>query len=183
MEIVIFDTETTGLLLPDNAPLEQQPKIIEFYGVRINEEFSILNEVETFINPGEPITPEITRITGIKDSDVAGAPVFNEVADQIFELFNGCDLSVAHNIAFDNGMLENEFQRIGKQRCQVKKDLCTVEQMTSQLGYRISLGAMYNKFFQKAFKAHRAKNDVQALVRCFHHMTETGVINLDFYKD
>ena len=38
MEIVLFDTETTGLLQPENSALNMQPKIIEFYGVRLNEE-------------------------------------------------------------------------------------------------------------------------------------------------
>lgn len=29
---------------------------------------------ETYVDPGEPITPEITELTGIKDQDVKGAP-------------------------------------------------------------------------------------------------------------
>ncbi len=183
MEIVIFDTETTGLLKPDNAPLEEQPKIIEFYGVRINEEFEIVKEFETFINPGEPISEEITRITGIKDSDVAGSDTFGAYADKINELFIGADISVAHNIAFDNGMVSNEMKRVEMEFLKARHDICTVETMQDELGFRISLAKLYKRFYGKNFAAHRAKNDVQALVACFHYMIENNMVNLDKYRE
>jgi len=179
MEIVIFDTETTGLLLPDNAPLADQPKIIEFYGVRINEGFEILDEVNTFIHPGEPLTKEITRITGIKDSDLFGAPVFFEVDRKINKLFSGADLAVAHNIAFDNGMVMNEFRRLNREWERAKRDLCTVDHLKAYYGHRINLSNLYYKLYGKYFKAHRAKSDVQALVACFHKLIEQEVIKLD----
>lgn len=179
MDIVLFDTETTGLLLPDNAPLEEQPKIIEFFGVRINDQFEIQNEVETFINPGEPLTKEITQITGIKDSDVADAPTFAEVQEQISELFSGADLAVAHNIAFDNQMLIHEFMRLDLPRSMANHDFCTVEFCKNHYGYRINLSNLYYKLYGKYFKAHRAKNDVYALVSCFHKLIQDGDIDLD----
>jgi DNA polymerase III epsilon subunit-like protein len=182
MEIVIFDTETTGLLLPDNAPLADQPKIIEFYGCRINEEFEILSEVETFLNPGEPLTKEITRITGIKDSDVISAPTFKDKADEINALFEGADLTIAHNVAFDNGMLSNEFDRIDSLMEKAKHDLCTVDHLIPVYGRRISLSALYKKLYGKYFVAHRAKNDVFALVSVVHKLVEEGVINFEEYQ-
>ncbi len=51
MEFVVFDTETTGLLQPSNSPLSMQPKIIEFYGVRLNTDFEILHEFNELIYP------------------------------------------------------------------------------------------------------------------------------------
>lgn len=183
MKIVIFDTETTGLLKPDDAPLEDQPKVIEFYGVAINENFEILSELETFIDPQEPLTKEITRITGIKDSDVIGAPTFDGVASSINLLFKDADMAVAHNIAFDNGMMQVMYDRIGKEREMAVHQFCTVDALKPEYGRRIALGALYKKLFGSYFKAHRAKNDVQALVRCFHHFVESGVFNLELYQD
>ena len=183
MRIVLFDTETTGLLKPDNAPLEEQPKIIEFYGVEIDEDFNITNEVNTFLSVNEPLTKEITRITGIKDSDLKGAPTFSEKAAEINSLFSGADLAIAHNIAFDNGMLENEFRRIGGNRATAKNDLCTVDHLIPLYGRRMSLSAIYKKLYGKFFVAHRAKNDVFALVSVVHKLTEEGVINFDIYQD
>lgn len=182
MEIVIWDTETTGLLLPDNSPLEDQPKIIEFYGVRINEEFQILKEVECFIHPQEPISEEITRITGIKDKDVASAGAFPFYANDINELFEGADISIAHNIAFDNGMLSNEMARCDLTQAKARHDVCTVVEMQRELGFRISLTMLYKRFYGKHFAAHRAKSDVFALVSCVHHMIEKGMLDLDKYR-
>ena len=112
MEIVIFDTETTGLLQPINSELSMQPKIIEFYGVRLNEEFAIQSEVNELIDPGEPISQEITNITKITDGMVKGKQDFHGLHKDIANLFDGADLSVAHNHAFDSGMLDVEFKRI-----------------------------------------------------------------------
>lgn len=183
MNILIFDTETTGLLKPDNAPLEDQPKIIEFYGVLINEEFQMLEEVNELIYPGEPITQEITKITGIKNSDLEGKPSFSEVSEDIINLFNKADLVVAHNAAFDEAMVDNELKRIGLERNKGYEVLCTVEALKKEYGFRISLSALYKRLFNTFFKAHRAKDDVFALVKCFHNLTESGVINLELYKD
>lgn len=183
MKIVIFDTETTGLLKPDNSPLEAQPKIIEFYGVAVNEDFEILDEVNEFIYPGEPVSKEITRITGIKDSDLKGKPEFGHFAERINNLFKDADLSVAHNIAFDNGMLEVEMKRLDMIRNLAVHDLCTVNHLLPIYGYRISLSALYKKLFNTFFKAHRAKNDVFALITIFHKLIENGEIDLELYKN
>jgi len=178
MKTLIYDTETTGLLKPDDAPLEEQPSIIEFYGVLINEEFEILEEVNELIYPGVPISTEITRITGIKNSDLDGKPVFEEVAHKIVNIFSQADLVVAHNLAFDEAMVLNEFSRCSISfDCKYEK-LCTVEALKQEYGFRVSLSALYKKLFNSFFKAHRAKDDVFALVKCFHHLTENGVIDL-----
>ena len=36
VKIIMFDTETTGLLLPEGAPLENQPQIIEFAAIAMD---------------------------------------------------------------------------------------------------------------------------------------------------
>ena len=182
MEMVIFDTETTGLLQPENSDLVMQPKIIEFYGVRLNGDFGIESEVNVMIDPGEPLTKEITQITGITDSMVKGKPDFTGVASEIASIFDGADLSVAHNHAFDSGMLDVEFRRIDKYLPLAKKQLCTVEATMGMSGHRLSLTRLHWILLQEQFKAHRAKDDVFALVRCFHQLTEKGIVSLDEYN-
>lgn len=182
MNMVIFDTETTGLLQPENSSLMMQPKIIEFYGVRLDEEFAIQSEVNLMIDPGEPITREITRITGIDDSMVKGKPVFADVVGEIAGLFHGADLSVAHNHSFDHGMLDVEFRRADWQLPVAKHTLCTVEATMGMTGHRLSLSRLHWILFQEQFKAHRAKDDVFALVRCFHQLTEKDIVRLNEYN-
>lgn len=183
MNIVIFDTETTGLLKPVNSDLAMQPKIIEFYGVRINEEFEILEEVNELISPEEEVSREITRITGITNDMVKDKGSFETVADKISGLFEDCDIAVAHNIAFDNGMLDVDYKRLGLERPKAKIDLCTVEETMGIAGFRLSLTNLHWRLFQQQFNAHRAKDDVFALVRCFHKLTEDKVIDLELYKN
>jgi DNA polymerase III epsilon subunit-like protein len=182
-EIVIFDTETTGLLKPCNAPLYEQPQIIEFYGVRLSEDFKIISEVESYIKPTVPISKEITRITGIKESDVKLARSFAEVYPEILALFEGADIACAHNIDFDNGMLSAECSRLGRRVPKAARNLCTVRELLPEYGFRITLSALHKRLFGKMFPAHRAKSDVFALVRVLNKLMEDGVIDLEFYKE
>jgi inhibitor of KinA sporulation pathway (predicted exonuclease) len=39
--------------------------------------------LDLYVNPGEPITPEITKLTGITDRDVANAPNFAEAWNEL----------------------------------------------------------------------------------------------------
>lgn len=41
---IVFDTETTGLLKPESAPLSEQPQIIEFAGIKVD--FDTLEEID-----------------------------------------------------------------------------------------------------------------------------------------
>ena len=182
MEIIIFDTETTGLLQPENSPLVAQPKIIELYAVKLDEEFNILDEINELINPGEPITPFITNITGITNEMVKDSPSFKDIASKVNAFWHSANLSVAHNHAFDSGMLDVEFKRIESLHQPAKKCLCTVEATMGMTGHRLTLTRLHWMLIQEQFKAHRAKDDVFALVRCFHNLTESGVIDLNEYN-
>ena len=184
MPTLLFDTETTGLLKPNNIILERQPKIIEFYGILLDKNFNPLDEVNTLIHPGEPLSPEITRITGINDSALRGKPSFGEVAPDIISIFRAADLSIAHNIAFDNGMLANEFSRIGAEFVRPKHELCTSEVIQKLDGKRMGLGVLHNRLLGTKFSAHRAKDDVHALIRIYHKLLIMGgIIPDDICKD
>ncbi len=185
MNIIIFDTETTGLLLPEPADIKKQPYIIEFYGCKINENFDFLEEFETLIKPPIPISQEITKITKIEDKHVAGKPVFPLIFKDLAKFFTGVDILVAHNLAFDLGMLNNELRRLDKVNRfpWPRHQICTVEKSNHIKGYRLNLTRLHNLAFGKGFaNAHRAKDDVFALVRCFHWLCENNHINLKDYE-
>ena len=182
MNIIIFDTETTGLLVPENSDLTMQPKIIEFYGVKLTEEFEIVEEFNQLINPGEPISQFITNITGISNDMVKNEPSFKDIASDLYKFFKGTDLSVAHNHGFDAGMLDVEYRRLDQLRAGARQELCTVEATMGMTGHRLTLTRLHWMLIQEQFKAHRAKDDVFALVRVFHNLTESGVIDLNEYN-
>lgn len=166
--IAVFDTETTGLTLHPDAPLAKQPKIIEFGGVLLNPaDGLVVDELSLMINPGEEITPEITKITGITNEDVADAPMFAAVLPQLKDFFSRATAVTAHNLPFDRAMINNELARIGCTdfpwpAC----EFCTVGLYKEEWGRNPKLTELYEYITgEKLAQTHRALDDVLALVR------------------
>ena len=184
MKIVLFDTETTGLVRPGPADLKLQPYITEFYACKIDEEFTMLGEVDTLIRPPIKIPDEVIKISGITDEMVKESPVFPMVFSQLASFFTGVDILVAHNLPFDRDVLKNELLRIDKllKFPWPRHHLCTVEKTYHLRGHRLKLSQLHELATGQGHSgAHRAKNDVFALVRCLHWLTEKGHINLKDY--
>lgn len=165
---LVYDNETTGLLKPQVSDLSQQPKIIEFAVVAIDQSYERLREHSWMIHPGEDITPEITKITGITNADLKGKPRFIEVLPEIEQAFLGATRVMAHNLPFDWGMLTNELKRIGREFAfpYPPQQQCTV-QLASDLiyGRRAKMTELYEHTMGKPLaQTHRALDDVNALV-------------------
>lgn len=172
---LLFDTETTGLLKPDAKDVKEQPYIIEFYACKIDDDFNMVDEYETFIKPPVPISREITKITGITEKDVEDAPTFREVYETLGSFFTGVDEMIAHNLPFDRSMLANELIRINKliNFPWPMKHTCTVEQSMGIEQRRLTLTSLHQHATGAPLKnAHRAKDDVFGLVRCYHWLME-----------
>jgi len=179
IERVIFDCETTGLLQPSAAGLDGQPHIISIYMVKLDGDFGIIDEFESYIKPPFSIPEFITKINGIDDDRVSTAPIFPEIAGEIAEFFNGATEMIAHNLAFDKAMVGNEVIRSGYTEFPwPEKETCTVQHSMSIEQRRISLTRLHEVLLGKPFKdVHTAKGDVHALVRCYHKMLELGMCN------
>ncbi|WP_233515190.1 DEDD exonuclease domain-containing protein [Marinitenerispora sediminis] len=97
---VIVDLETTGSRA-DGAG------ITEIGAVRVRGG-EVLGEFATLVNPGVPVPPFITLLTGITQAMVAPAPRVEQVLPAFLE-FAGLDrgaVLVAHNAPFDVGFLK-----------------------------------------------------------------------------
>lgn len=101
-KFVIVDIETTG-----HSP-KKGDRIIQFAGVVIENE-KIVDIYTTYINPEIPISPFITELTGIDNEQVATAPLFHEVAEDIIQLLDGACF-VAHNVHFDYTFLQEQLE-------------------------------------------------------------------------
>jgi len=112
----ITDIETTG----GNA---QTGKITEI-AVYLHNGYKIVDSYETLVNPGVPISPFITKLTGISNEMVADAPDFEAVAAKL-DAFTANAVFVAHNVHFDYGFIREEFRRVGRDFN--RKKLCTVQ--------------------------------------------------------
>ena len=99
---IVIDLETTGL-----DPT--QDKIIEIGAVRFvdgqeDETF------ETLINPEQPIPDFITKLTGIKDEDVADSPKIDDKFEEL-QAFIGLSPLVGHQVNFDISFLEYHLRK------------------------------------------------------------------------
>jgi DNA polymerase-3 subunit epsilon len=164
---IIFDTETTGLTLHPDAPIQHQPKIIEFGAVLMSlEDGSVVDTINILIDPGEPITPEITKITGITTADVEGAPKFNDVVADIAVFFGRAEAMVAHNLPFDRSIMEIALKRGGVEGFVFPaRSTCTVGLYREQWGRNPKLTELYAEVMGEPLEqTHRALDDVMAMV-------------------
>lgn len=104
MKYAIIDIETTGDK-PKNF------KVIEI-AILIHDGDTVLDTFHTFVDPEQRISPFISRLTGIHDSDVYGAPKFYEIAKAVIE-FTQDSIFVAHNVSFDYTVIRREYRRLG----------------------------------------------------------------------
>lgn len=108
-EVVVFDTETTGL--------GKDAKIIQFsaahYAVKGEYALEELRKVDLYINPQEKLSTKITEITGITDAMLKDAMTEDEAAPMIFQILDRCGLWAAYNCTFDLRMLTQMSSRTG----------------------------------------------------------------------
>lgn len=103
-DFVVVDLETTGWLA-DAAGITEIGAVRVSSG-RTTAEFSAL------VNPGMPIPPDITALTGITDAMVSQAPPIDRVLPSFLDFAAGSVLA-AHNAPFDIGFLTAACRRCG----------------------------------------------------------------------
>lgn len=158
--LVVFDLETTGLDLVND-------RVIQLSYIKVCPDGTELRGNE-IINPGKPIAPEITALTGISDDDVKDRPAFKELAPRLAEEFKGCDFAGFNSNHFDIPMLAEEFLRAGIDFDFSKCRLIDAQAIFHKMERR-NLAAAY-KFYtgrkmEEDFEAHRADQDTEATYR------------------
>ncbi len=170
--MIFFDAETTGLIKNKALMLVHQPHIIEIGAVRDDGE-----EFETLLNPGVKLEPIITKITGLRDEDLADAPTFRDVLPDLIEFFIGQEALVAHNMPFDLGMLLFELRR-----CDAEfkfpyppNHIDTVQlAMPSYRGKFMKLENLYRDLIGEYEQKHRALEDAKDLKAVYHALMVRG---------
>jgi DNA polymerase-3 subunit epsilon len=102
--LAVIDFETTGLSA-------QQDRVIEV-GVACFERGELTVLKNWRCNPGIPIPEEARAIHNISDEDLANAPSFAQVVNELEQVIRG-HLPVAYNAPFDRGFLHAELARVG----------------------------------------------------------------------
>jgi len=177
--IIVFDTETTGLLKPLLSPLKEQPQIIEFAGIKLNSDLEEIDRIEFFVDPGIDVPKHITKINNITTDQVKGVGDFATHLKKLQRFFLGAKEMVAHNLKFDSGMLRVELARLDKliQFPWPPVHTCTVETTLHIKNHRMKLSGLHQHCTGEDFGgAHRAMVDTEALTRCYIHLKKEGVI-------
>jgi DNA polymerase-3 subunit epsilon len=166
--IAFIDLETTGINVTTD-------RIVELSVLKISpngkEEW-----MTTRVNPEIPIPPKTTAIHGLKDEDVADAPVFKEVGKKLAAFLEGCDLAGYNAIKFDIPVLAEEFLRANIDFNFRKRRYVDVQVIFHKKEQR-TLSAAYMFFCKKELEgAHGSKADTAATF-------EVLKSQLDRYKD
>jgi len=170
MRITFFDTETTGLIDNHLRTLDKQPQIFEFFALTTDEKGNELAATHLWAKPTVSLSDKVTKVTGIKDEDVADKPPFREIADQIKSVIEASDLVVAHNATYDVEVINFEMQRCGK-NVTWPDVRCTVELTEWLSGFRLKLEDLHEVLFGAKFDhAHSAEADVRAMAKCWFEL-------------
>ncbi|MBN1758842.1 MAG: 3'-5' exonuclease, partial [Chitinispirillaceae bacterium] len=153
-DFVAIDVETTGLNFKTDRIIEIGA--VKFRQGKPAEDFS------TFINPGIPIPPTITDLTGITDTDIADAPGFPDIEEKLLE-FIGANPLCGHQIEFDSSFLREEYKRLGKPAPgNPQLDTALLSRILLDPAGRFSLKYVCGVLGVTLDNAHRALHDAKA---------------------
>ena len=169
IQFAIVDIETTG-------GSADQSGITEI-AIRVWDGVSMVDSFTSLVNPQIPIPLSIQTLTGIDNDMVRNAPVFHELADQIFNILKD-KVFVAHNVHFDYSFIHHALYKSGYD-LKVKK-LCTVRLSRKILPGipSYSLGRLTEYLSIPHTDRHRAGGDADATLILFEHLVKSDSQNL-----
>lgn len=157
--LAFFDLETTGTDFVKD-------RIVEMSVLRLEPDNS--RHVKTYrINPTIPIPTEASMVHGIYDEDVALSPTFKDIAQELFDLLDPCDLAGFNSNKFDVPLLLEEFIRAGLNFSIDDRALIDVHRIYMNFEKR-NLEAAYQFYCNKTLEnAHSAEADTLATYEVF----------------
>lgn len=173
---VVVDLETTGGSPTDCA-------ITEIGAVKYRGG-ETLGRFETLVNPGVPIPPMITVLTGITETMVMPAPRIDEVLPQFLEFLGGAVI-VGHNVRFDVSFLDAACVRLGYSRLSHRRvdTVGMARRLVRDEVPNLKLGTLARHLRVPTEPNHRAMADAQATAEVLHCLLERaasfGVLGLD----
>jgi DNA polymerase III subunit epsilon len=152
--LAFIDLETTGINLATD-------RIIEIAIVKVlpDGKRSIKRKL---IHPQIPIPKQSSDVHGITDEMVKDAPAFKEVAHELKQMLDGCDIAGYNSNRFDIPMLVEEFLRADVDFEMKGRRLLDVQNIFHRMEQR-TLSAAYKFYCNKILDgAHGAEVDATA---------------------
>ena len=152
--VAFIDLETTGTNLATD-------RIVEIAIVKVNID-GTKQVKRKLINPGMLIPTGASDVHGISDEMVKDAPSFKQVANEIKQFLEQCDLGGYNSNRFDVPLLVEEFLRAGLEFSVDGRKLVDVQKVFHMMEQR-TLSAAYKFYCQKNLEgAHGAEADATA---------------------
>jgi len=152
--IAFIDLETTGVNISND-------RIVEIAIVKILAD-GTRQVKRKLINPQIPIPAGASDVHGITDDMVKDAPSFKQVANEVKQFIENCDLGGYNSNRFDIPMLIEEFLRAGVSFSADGRKLVDVQKVFHMMEQR-TLGAAYKFYCNKTLEdAHSAEADATA---------------------
>ncbi|OUM88376.1 MAG: PolC-type DNA polymerase III [Bacillus thermozeamaize] len=171
---VIFDTETTGLSA-------NYHELIEIGAVKMKNG-QVIDRYETFVKPNEPISPAITRLTGITNEMVSDAPDLKTALSGFRDFCKGAILA-AHNARFDLGFINAAYKKLGWPA--ISEPVVDTLELARFLYPRLKnhrLNTLCETFQIPLSHHHRAYHDAEAtgqlLWRMIQDLLQKGILSL-----
>lgn len=157
----VLDVETTGL-----TPASGD-RVVEIAVIVLDDRFRVVRFFESLVQPLRRIPAEVTRIHGISDRDVSGAPAFQEIFPDLVECLTGVTHLVAHNISFDLNFLSAEIAASGHELPRRHGRICTMKlARTQSVAHDAKLGTVARALgIPFPGDAHRAAVDAGVTAR------------------
>ncbi|HKZ28436.1 MAG TPA: DEDD exonuclease domain-containing protein [Acidimicrobiia bacterium] len=173
----VLDLETTGGS-PANCSVTEVGAAKYVGGVEVGS-------FQTLVNPGSPIPPFITILTGITQSMVIEAPRIEEVLPAFLE-FIGDAVIVGHNVRFDLSFLNADSVRLGYGRLPNRSvDTHALARRLIRSEVRnLKLQTLAGYFRSPTVPIHRALEDARATAWVLHALLErAGTLGVTALED
>ena len=152
--ICFFDLETTGINISAD-------RIVEISILKVHPSGKEERYTQR-VNPTIPIPPEVTKVHGISDADVADKPTFNELAKEVHNLIKDSDLAGFNSNRFDIPLLAEEMLRADVDFDMKNRLAVDVQTIFHKMEQR-TLSAAYKFYCDKNLEdAHSAEADTNA---------------------
>ncbi len=190
---LIYDTETTGLPVNDNAPLSDfnnWPRLVQL-AWQIHDEKGELVEVKNFIvRPEGFVIPRAAeKVHGIStERALKEGEELSMVLEEFGQALQKAEVVAGHNVNFDNTVVRVECMRKSLSCLLTEKTIVDTKEASTNYcaipggrGGKFKwpkLSELHVKLFGKDFDAaHNASADVQATARCFLELIRLNVIS------
>ena len=153
--LAFLDLETTGLSVEND-------RIVELAILKVMPNGDVLR-FSSLVNPERPIPAGATAVHGIGDADVAAAPKFAALADEVARFVAGCDVAGFNVGKFDLKLLAAELARVGAAHSLGEPRVIDAMAIFHR-NERRDLSAAVRFYNGREHQGHRAEVDVVATI-------------------